>query len=70
MYNKTKSEQHALADEFDDGNKYDVIDIDTQFLKTQEQRKPDERMAESVQKNSSYVHEWRYDGIRIKEPIR
>ena len=33
MYNKTKREQHALADEFNDGNKYDVIDIDTPFLK-------------------------------------
>ena len=33
MYNKTKSEQHALIDVLDDGNSYDKIDIDTPCLK-------------------------------------
>ena len=33
MYNKTKSEQHALNDVLDDGNEKDIIDIDTPFLK-------------------------------------
>ena len=50
MYNKAKREQHTLADVFDDGNEYDVIDIDTPFSETQEKRRPDERRAEGVQK--------------------
>ena len=29
MCSKTKREQHTLSDVFDDGNEYDVIDIDT-----------------------------------------
>ena len=33
MYNKTTREQYTLADVFDDGNEYDVIDIGTPFLK-------------------------------------
>ena len=33
MYNKTKSEQHALIDLLDDGHEIDIIDIDRPFLK-------------------------------------
>ena len=33
MYNKTKSEQHALNDVLDDENEKDIIDIDPPFLK-------------------------------------
>ena len=40
MYNKTKRKQHALADAFDDGNKYDVIDIDEPFLKPKNKEGP------------------------------
>ena len=34
MCNKTQREKHALNDVFDDGIDYDVIDMDTPFLKT------------------------------------
>ena len=40
MYNKTKRGQHTLADVFDDGNEYDVIDIDTPFLKPKNKDDP------------------------------
>ena len=40
MYNKTKREQHTLSDVFDDGNEYDVIDIDTPFLKPKNKEDP------------------------------
>ena len=40
MYNKTKREQHTLADVFDTGNEYDVIHIDTPFLKPKNKNDP------------------------------
>ena len=40
MCNKTKSEQYTLADVFDDGNVYDVNDIDTPFLKPKNKDDP------------------------------
>ena len=40
MCNKTQREQHALNDVFDDGINYDVIDMDTPFLKTKNKEDP------------------------------
>ena len=40
MYNKTKREQNTLADVFDYGHEYDVIDIDTPFLKPKNKEGP------------------------------
>ena len=51
-YNKTKREQHTLADVFDDGNEYDVIDIDTPFLKPKNKDDPMNK-GQKVFKNGS-----------------
>ena len=40
MCNKTQREKHALNDVFDDGIDYDVIDMDTPFLKTKNKEDP------------------------------
>ena len=53
MYNVTKREQHTLAAAFDDGNEYNVIDIDTLFLNNQEQRRSNESIAEGIHKHGS-----------------
>ena len=40
MCSKTKRQQHALDDVSNDGNEYDVIDMDTPFLKTRNKKDP------------------------------
>ena len=51
-YNKTKREQQTLADAFDDGMPYPVIDIGTPFLRTESGRS-NERKAEGVHTSGS-----------------
>ena len=53
MCSKTKREQHALDDVSDDGNEYDVIDMDTPFLKPKNKEDPMNKGHRGVQNKGS-----------------